>query len=80
MKLRTSLFNKIHAHLRGQGRKSKRESYDHPSNLRLVLHEQWPASVRLELEVIAAQVQSLTEVIKKLEREICELGKRLELR
>jgi transposase len=78
VKLRTSLFNKVHAHLRAQGRESKREAYDHPGNLRKVLGEQWPASVRLELEVIAAQIQSLSEGIKKLEREICELGKRLE--
>lgn len=41
------------------------------------MREQWPASVRLELEVIAAQITSLSEGIKKLEGEICELGKRL---
>ena len=29
VKLRTSLFNKIHAHLRAQGRESRREAYDH---------------------------------------------------
>jgi len=78
VKLRTALFNKVHAHLKAQGRESRKEAYDHPGNLRQVLREQWPASVRLELEVIAAQIQSLSEGIKKLEREICELGKQLE--
>jgi transposase len=77
VKLRTALLNKVHAHLRAHGRESRREAYDHPGNLRAVLREQWPASVRLELEVIAAQIASLSEGIKKLEGEICELGKRL---
>ncbi|MCA1626943.1 MAG: IS110 family transposase, partial [Acidobacteria bacterium] len=78
VKLRTALLNKVHAHLRAHGRESRKEAYDHPDNLRKVLREEWPASVRLELEVIAAQIQSLSEGIKRLEREICELGKRLE--
>lgn len=77
MKLRTALLNKVHAHLRAHGRESRREAYDHPGNLRAVLREQWPASVKLELEVIATQIGSLSEGIKKLEREICELGQRL---
>lgn len=77
VKLRTALLNKVHAHLRAHGRESQREAYDHPRNLRAVLREQWPASVRLELEVIATQIGSLSEGIKKLEREICELGKQL---
>lgn len=78
VKLRTALLNKVHAHLKARGRESRKEAYDHPGNLREVLRGEWPASVRLELEVIAAQIQSLTDGIKKLEREICELGKRLE--
>lgn len=77
VKLRTALINKVHAHLRAHGRESRREAYDHVGNLRAVLRQQWPASVKLELEVIAAQVSNLSEGIKKLEREICELGKRL---
>lgn len=78
VKLRTTLLNKVHAHLKAHGRESRKEAYDHPDNLRKVLCEEWSTSVRLELEVIAAQIQSLTEGIKKLEREICELGKQLE--
>jgi transposase len=77
VKLRTALLNKVHAHLRAQGRESRREAYDHVGNLRAVLRQEWPASVRLELEVIASQIQSLSQGIKKLEREICEMGKRL---
>jgi transposase len=78
VKLRTALLNKVHAHLKAHGRESRKEAYDHPGNLRKVLREEWSASVRLELEVIAAQIGSLSEGIKKLEREICELGKQLE--
>jgi transposase len=77
VKLRTALLNNVHAHLRARGRESRREAYDHSGNLRAVLSEPWPASVKLELEVIGAQITSLSEGIKKLEREICELGKRL---
>jgi transposase len=77
VKLRTALLNKVHAHLRAHGRESRREAYDHPGNLRAVLSQEWPASVRLELEVITTQIQSLSEGIKRLEREICELGKKL---
>jgi hypothetical protein len=59
VKLRTALLNKVHAHFRAEGRESRREAYDHPGNLRAALREQWPASVRLELEVIAAQDQNI---------------------
>jgi transposase len=77
VKLRTVLLNKVHAHLRAHGRESRKEAYNHPANLRKVLREEWPQSVRMELEVIATQIMSLSEGILKLEREICELGKRL---
>ena len=77
VKLRTALLNKVHAHLRAHGRESRKGAYNHPANLRAVLREEWPAGVRLELEVIAAQIQSLSEGVLRLEREICELGKRL---
>jgi transposase len=78
VKLRTALLNKVHAHLKAHGRESRKEAYDHPGNLRKVLREEWSTNVKLELEVIATQISSLTEGIKKLEREICELGKQLE--
>jgi transposase len=77
VKLRTAMINKVHAHLRARGRESRKEAYDHSGNLSKVLNQQWPASVRLELEVISAQIRSLTQGIKRLEREICELGKQL---
>jgi transposase len=78
VKLRTALLNKVHAHLKAHGRESRKEAYDHPGNLRKVLREEWSTGVKLELEVIATQIGSLTEGIEKLEREICELGKQLE--
>ena len=77
VKLRAVLLNKVHAHLRAHGRESRKEAYNHPANLRKVLRQEWPTSVQMELEVIAAQITSLSEGILKLEREICELGKRL---
>src|SRR5215212_1028268 len=69
VKLRTALLNKVHAHLKAQGRESRKEAYVHPSNLRKLLHEEWSTSVKLELEVIASQIGSLSEGIQKLERE-----------
>jgi len=74
VKLRTTLLNKIHAHLKGAGYESRKEAYDHPANLRKVLSLNWSVAVRIELEVIVNQIHSLTEGITKLEKEITERG------
>jgi transposase len=77
VKLRTILLNKIHAHLKGNGYQSRKESYDHPANLKKVLNLNWSAAVRIELEVIVTQILNLTEGIIKLEKEISERGSQI---
>ena len=78
VKLRTSMLNKVHAPERPTGARGRREAYDHPRNLQKILREEWPAAVG-GVGSVATPDQDLTaERIAKLEREICELGKRLE--
>jgi transposase len=74
VKLRTTLLNKIHAHLKGAGYESRKEAYDHPANLKKILTLNWSAAVQIELEVIVNQILSLTDGITRLEKEISELG------
>jgi len=74
VKLRTTLLNKIHAHLKGAGYESRKEAYDHPANLKKVLTLNWSTAVHIELEVIVSQILSLTDGITKLEKEIAERG------
>jgi transposase len=78
VKLRTTLLNKIHAHMKGNGYESRKEAYDHPSNLKKVLALEWSLATRVELEVIVEQVASLSAAISRLEKEIGDLGMRLE--
>lgn len=78
VKLRTTLLNKIHAHLKGEGYESRKEAYQHEANLKKVLDLNWSVTVRIELEVIIAQIRSLTDGITKLEKEISERGSQLE--
>lgn len=78
VKLRTTLLNKIHAHLKGAGYESRKEAYDHPANLKKVLGLNWSTAVRIELEVIINQILSLTEGVKKLEKEIAERGSEID--
>ena len=78
IKLRTTLFNKIHAHLKAHGFESRKEASDHEANLVKVLRMPLPPLVLLELEVIIAQIRSLRSGIQKLEAQINELGPQLE--
>lgn len=74
VKLRTTLLNKIHAHLRAHGFESRKEAYDHEANLVKVLSMPLPPLVLLELEVIITQIRSLRAGIQRLEAQINELG------
>ncbi len=78
VKLRTTLLNKIHAHLKGAGYESRKEAYDHPANLKKVLTLNWSTAVQIELEVIVNQILSLTDGITRLEKEIAERGSEIE--
>lgn len=72
---RTSLLNKIHALLVGSGRKAKKESLASAVGRSRILVLEWSASGRVELEVIFAQIESLSCGIKRLDEEIAVLGK-----
>ncbi len=78
VKLRTTLLNKIHAHLKAAGYESRKEAYDHPANLKKVLSLNWSAAVQIELEVIINQILSLTDGITRLEKEIAERGSEID--
>lgn len=77
VKQRTALINKIHNVLNRHGIKYKKESLSGEKHLRKVLSFNWDVIVRVELEVLADQIRSLTESIKKLDNEISERGKKL---
>lgn len=77
VKQRTALINKIHNVLNGHGMKYKKESLSAEKHLKKVLSFDWDAIVRVELEVLAEQIRSLTKSIKKLDEQISEHGKNL---
>lgn len=74
VKLRTTLLNKIHAHLKGAGHESRKEASDHPANLKKVLTLDWSVAMQIELEVIVNEILNLTAGITKLEKEISGRG------
>ena len=53
-----------------RGRKEKRERLTTESGLCGVLKQEWTSSERIEIEVIAAQVKSLNESLKRLDKAI----------
>lgn len=77
VKQRTALINKIHNVLNGHGIKYKKETLSTEKHLQEVLSFNWDAIVRVELEVLAEQIRSLTGSIKKLDDQMTEHGKEL---
>lgn len=77
VKQRTALINKIHNVLNAHGLKYKKESLSAEKHLKIVLSFNWDVIVRVELEVLADQIRSLTKNIKKLNEQISERGKDL---
>lgn len=77
VKLRTSLFNKIHGILNSHGMKGKKESYGTEKGLKRLLCMSFDAIVRLELKVIVEQIRGLNEGIKQLDEEITSKGKEI---
>jgi transposase len=75
VKQRTALINKIHNVLNGHGLKYKKESLSAEKHLKKVLSFDWDAIVRVELEVLAEQIRSLTTSVKKLDDQMSEHGK-----
>ena len=77
VKQRTSLINKIHNVLNNHGMKYKKETLSAEKHLKKLLSSDWDAIVRVELEVLAEQIRSLTKSIKKLDEQMSEHGKNL---
>ena len=77
VKQRTALINKIHNVLNSHGMKYKKETLSTEKHLKKVLSFDWDVIVRVELEVLAEQIRSLTKSIRKLDDEISEHGKNL---
>ena len=75
VKLRTSLYNKIHGILNSHGMKSNKESYGTEKGLERLLSLSFDAIVRLELKVIVEQIRSLNAGIRQLDEEIISKGK-----
>jgi transposase len=77
VKQRTALVNKIHNVLNSYGLKWKKEALTTDKGLRSIMAFDWDVIVRVELEVLSAQIRSLTESIRRLDDEIGEQGKKL---
>ena len=77
VKQRTALINKIHNILNAHGIKYPKESLSAEKHLTKVLSFKWDVIVRVELEVLAEQIRSLTKSIRKLDDEMSEHGKHL---
>lgn len=77
VKQRTALVNKIHNVLNNHGLKWKKETLTTEKGLKSVLVFDWDMIVRIELEVLADQIRSLSQNIKRLDNDIIEHGKKL---
>jgi len=77
VQLRTTLRNKIRGILIGHGRPLRKEGYESEAALREVFAQEWEGSVRVELEVLAEQIRSLSAGIRRLERELAGLSTQL---
>lgn len=78
VKLRTSLFNKVHGILNRHGIKAKREKLTTKKGFQTEVRERtWEPMVQVELEVIDEQIQSLLQSIKRLEDKITSFANSL---
>lgn len=77
VKQRTALINKIHNVLNSHGMKYRKESLSAEKHLKKVLSFDWDVIVRIELEVLVEQIRSLTNSIKKLDKQMSEHGRNL---
>jgi len=74
VKLRTTLFNKIHNILNHHGIKSNKEAFSSEKGLDKVLAMDFDMIVKVELKVLVEQIRSLTDGIRKLDVQIKEAG------
>lgn len=78
VKLRTSLKNKVNNILSAHGINLKKEALSSERKLNEILAMQFDPMVKIELEVIIEEIQSLNQRIAKLEKTIAEEGSKLE--
>lgn len=79
VKARTQLKNKLHGLLISHGLESKKEAYSSERGLERVLAvEAFGEITRIEAEVIVAQIRSLNQSVRRLDKEIERQGARLE--
>jgi transposase len=78
VKQRTALVNKIYNILNRHGLAWKRETLTTDKGLQSIMAFPWEPIVRVELEVLAEQIRSLTRSIKKLDDQISQEGKKLD--
>jgi transposase len=77
VKQRTALVNKIHNVLNSYGLKWKKETLTTEKGLKSIMVYEWDPIVRIELEVLADQIRSLTKHIKRLDDDLVEHGRHL---
>ena len=78
VKQRTALVNKIYNVLNRHGLSWKKETLTTEKGLKSIMAFDWEPIVRMELEVLAEQIRSLTRSIKKLDDRISQEGKKLD--
>jgi len=78
VKQRTALINKVHNVLNSYGIKFKKETLSTEKALKSLWSFGWDAIVRVELEVLAEQIRSLSRSIKKLDDQMSQQGKKLD--
>ncbi len=78
VKLRVSLLNKVHGLFNRHGIKIRKETLTSRKGFeRSVASHQWDGLERVELEVIAAQLEGIKQGCKRLEKEITTFAKTL---
>jgi transposase len=77
VKQRTALINKIHNVLNSYGIKFQKESLCSDKGLKSALAFDWETIVQIELEVLAEQIRSLNNSVKKLDEQMIEKGQKL---
>ena len=77
VKQRTALINKIHNVLNSYGIKFKKESLGTEKGLQSALAFEWDTIVRVELDVLVAQIRSLNQSVKTLDDQMIDQGKKL---
>ena len=77
VKQRTALVNKIHNVLNSHGLKWKKETLTSEKGLKSIEAFEWEPIVRVELEVLADQIRSLSKNIKTLDQQMSDQGQKL---